>query len=504
MNTNWKALKSGSDIRGLGVACGGGPLYLSDEVVGRIAAAFAEWLSIKTGRRQGLLSLSVGHDPRISSVRIKNAVINAAAGVGANVFDCGMSSTPAMFMTTLDLKCDGAIQITASHHPMDKNGLKFFTADGGLEGSDISDILQRAEKGGFSPVGGGNVKTVDYMKSYAERLKGIIRAGVSSADCEKPLSGFKIAVDAGNGAGGFYANDVLEPLGADISGSVFLEPDGTFPNHIPNPEDKTAMRFAAEATVGSGSDLGIIFDTDVDRAGCVAADGTEINRNRLAAVASYIALKDEPGAVIVTDSVTSDGLAKYIASIGGVHLRFKRGYKNIINKQTELVKSGVRCPLAIETSGHASFADNYFLDDGAYLMTKIVILAAKLKSEGKTLRDIISSLSIPAQEMEVRIKINSSDFKAAGERFIEGWAHFASARGYVEAADNHEGIRLSADGNINGWILARLSVHDPVIVINAESDLPGGAVKMLKSLYDFAKTADDFDISSLAEIVGGS
>lgn len=124
--------------------------------------------------------------------------------------------------------------------------------------------------------------------------------------------GWKIVVDAGNGSGGFFA-DLLEDLGADVSGSQFLEPNGTFPNHVPNPEDPTAMESAARAVRSANADLGIVFDTDVDRSAVVAADGSEVNRNRLIAALSAIVLEEHPGSTIVTDSVTSTGLAKFIA-----------------------------------------------------------------------------------------------------------------------------------------------------------------------------------------------
>lgn len=114
-------------------------------------------------------------------------------------------------------------------------------------------------------------------------------------DGSQPLKGFHIVVDAGNGAGGFYAGEVLEPLGADISGSQFLDPDGRFPHHIPNPENEEAMASVSAAVVRAKADLGVIFDTDVDRAGCVDAEGREINRNRLVALAAAIALEDHPG-----------------------------------------------------------------------------------------------------------------------------------------------------------------------------------------------------------------
>ena len=119
-------------------------------------------------------------------------------------------------------------------------------------------------------------------------------------------------VDAGNGAGGFYADKVLKVLGADTDGSRYLEPDGMFPNHVPNPENEEAMASICEAVRESNADLGVIFDTDVDRGGAVDSKGNEINRNRLVAVASAIALEGNDGGTIVTDSITSSGLKEFI------------------------------------------------------------------------------------------------------------------------------------------------------------------------------------------------
>ena len=494
MTVNWKGFKSGTDIRGYGCVNTDDPLYLSNDTVIRMTKGFAAWLRNKTGCEN--LTVSVGHDSRVSSERIDAAVTAALLEEGIHVKSCGMASTPAMFMTTVMLSCDGAVQITASHHPMDKNGLKFFTKDGGLEGTDIAAILSLAEQNAFTiPDTYGSLEKVDFMKDYAAMLRGQIIDGVGTGD--KPLAGYKIAVDAGNGVGGFYACDVLEPLGADVSGSRFLEPDGTFPNHAANPEDKTAMRMASEAAVESRSDLGVVFDTDVDRAGCVDANGTEINRNRLVALASVIALENAPGGTIVTDSVTSDGLHDFIVSHGGKHLRFKRGYKNVIDKMIELNAASETCPLAMETSGHAAFRDNYNLDDGAYLMTQIIIRMARMGKE--KLFEMLDSLAVPLEEQEVRFRILESDFRKTGEQFIRDWTEYAScASGYTAAEDNYEGIRFSTNKDAgDGWILARLSVHDPVIVINAESNASGGVRKMLGMLYDFSKKRESLDISKL-------
>lgn len=497
--------KSGTDIRGYGaVEYCEEKLYLGDEVVSKITVAFAEWLSAKRGKEIADLSVSVGRDSRVSGPRIVKAVSDTLSALGVKVKNCGLASTPAMFMSTLDLNCDGAVQITASHHPWERNGLKFFTPDGGLEGSDIATLLEKAESITTEALvaDASKISDVDYMSEYAAHLRDMIRKGVNAENYEKPLDGFKIIVDAGNGIGGFYAENVLKPLGADIEGSQFLEPDGMFPNHIPNPENPDAMKSICSAVINSKADFGIIFDTDVDRAGCVDRDGEEINRNRLVALASYIALEGHDSGVIVTDSVTSDGLKTYIESIGGEHYRFKRGYKNVINKQIELNNNGTFCPLAIETSGHAAFKENYYLDDGAYLMTKIVILIARDKT-GNALQDILAPLEQPVEEKELRFAIKTDDFKAYGENVIAELEKYYEGRdGWKIADDNREGMRISADSqNGNGWLLLRLSVHDPIMPLNIESNEEGGVMKIAKDFYGFIRKFDLLDVSPIEKFV---
>ncbi|MCQ2449882.1 MAG: phosphomannomutase/phosphoglucomutase, partial [Clostridia bacterium] len=378
------------------------------------------------------------------------------------------------------------------HHPFDRNGLKFFLPSGGLDGKDISEILALAgDEKRFDSASAGSIQVVNYMKTYAARLRKMICDSCGKTESEKPLSGYHIVVDAGNGAGGFYANDVLAPLGADISGSQFLEPDGMFPNHIPNPENETAMESICKAVLNAKADLGLIFDTDVDRAGCVGSDGKEINRNRLIALSSYIALQGNAGGTIVTDSVTSDGLKQFIEQdLNGVHYRYRRGYKNVIDKAQELCAQGVNCPLAIETSGHAALRENYFLDDGAYLVTKIVIEMAK----GCNIESVLHSLKMPVEAAEYRMNITLSDFKDYGLRVIDELTAFAEQQpGFSVAPDNREGVRVSTP---HGWFLLRLSVHDPVMPMNFESDVQGGIQEDLAVVVAFLKKFESLDLSA--------
>ncbi|TAF40942.1 MAG: hypothetical protein EAZ68_10820 [Oscillatoriales cyanobacterium] len=292
-NYNWKKLQNGSDIRGIaleGVA--DEKVNLTPEIATILGQAFANWLVGKVHKPAEKLTIAIGRDSRLSGPSLMSAVMAGITSVGSQVYDFDMASTPAMFMSTITpgFDCEGAIMLTASHLPFNRNGLKFFTANGGLQKKDITDILALAESNNFelSKVP-GSIEKHDFISVYANQFVTKIRESVNHPDnFQHPLKGLKIVVDAGNGAGGFYVDKVLKPLGADTTGSQFLEPDGTFPNHVPNPEDKQAMESICQAVIANQADFGIIFDTDVDRSAAVDGAGKELNRNRLIALISAI------------------------------------------------------------------------------------------------------------------------------------------------------------------------------------------------------------------------
>lgn len=493
----YKKFKSGTDIRGIAAeGVENEHINLTDDVIKAMTNGFLVWFCDKYNKSADKITVSVGHDSRISADRIKNAVISVLVKKGVKVLDCSLASTPSMFMTTVVKGCDAAIQITASHHPFNRNGLKFFTRDGGVSGDDIVKMLENAQNASEVKDADGSITKIDFMSEYSKILRDTI---IKETGNKKPLEGLKIIVDAGNGAGGFYAYQVLEPLGADINGSQFLELDGMFPNHIPNPENGVAMKAISDATVANKADLGVIFDTDVDRASCVSADGKEINRNRIVALAAAIALENQKGGTVVTDSVTSSGLKTFIEeNLGGKHLRFKRGYKNVIDEAVRLENEGISAPLAIETSGHAAFKENYFLDDGAYLITKIIIKMANLKKKGMTIDELIADLNEPKDLVELRFKINEPDFRAYGEKVIADLFKYGEEKGMNIAPDNHEGIRISVN---NGWFLLRLSVHDPIMPLNIESDDENGCKPIAKIIYEFLKSYDKLDLSAIENYI---
>lgn len=498
---DYKKLQNGSDIRGVALeGIEGQSVNLTEKVCKDIGRGFALWLIKKTGKSN--LKVAVGRDSRLSGQKLCDWICSSMQEQGLNITDFKMASTPAMFMSTVvdGYNFDGSVMITASHLPFNRNGFKFFTCQGGLESKDIKEILAYAESDENTGLKAGSICNAEFMDTYSKILADKIRSATGE---EQPLKGFKIVVDAGNGAGGFYVDKVLKPLGADTTGSRFLEPDGSFPNHIPNPENKEAMQSITDAVKENGADFGIIFDTDVDRAGAVLSDGSELNRNRIIAMLSAILLREHPNTTIVTDSITSTGLAKFIEEKGGIHHRFKRGYRNVINESIRLNNLGQDSQLAIETSGHGALKENYFLDDGAYLVTKLLIELARGRKNGYTLESLIETLEEPKESIEFRMNILLEDFKVYGQKVIDDLNEYATKKeGWSLAKDNYEGVRVNLeDAKGNGWFLLRLSLHDPLLPLNIESNSIGGAKVIAKELYEFMKQYDKLDISKFEEFV---
>lgn len=525
-------LQNGSDIRGVALeGVEGEHVNLTAEVCRSIGAAFALWLAVKTGQKPETLVIGIGRDSRLSGEALEKALTEGLAAQQVTIVRCSLATTPAMFMGTVfeETQFDGSIMITASHLPFNRNGFKFFDKSGGLERSDITEILRSAatlhSAGAPQPAGASPAKTAaqpvhpgcaaaqteaapaqsgeppcrsfDLIARYSAHLRTAIRQGLHF-QAEKPLAHLKIAVDAGNGAGGFFAEQVLKELGADTSGSRFLDPDGTFPNHIPNPENKAAMEAAQEAVIQSRSDLGLIFDTDVDRMSAVLSDGTEVNRDAIIAMTAAILAPEYPHSAIVTDSVTSDRLTSFLEQeLGLTHLRYMRGYKNVINKCRELNEQGITSPLAMETSGHGALKENYYLDDGAYLAVKLVTALANAKHAGKNIESLIEKLPPMVEETELRFKIHSEDFKEYGAKVLQTFKERAEKAGF-ELPQSYEGVRISfKSADAHGWMLLRLSLHDPVMPLNIESARKGDLTKLKAIARTLLEGFDQLDISTL-------
>ena len=298
------------------------------------------------------------------------------------------------------------------------------------------------------------------------------------------MENLKIVIDAGNGAAGFFAEKVINELGGDSKGSQFLNPDGDFPNHVPNPEVPEAINSIKEAVLKSNADFGIIFDADGDRSAFIDKSGREINRNRLIALVSDILLKQKPNGIIVTDSITSTELTKFIENRNGIHHRFKRGYKNVINEAKRLNAEGKYSPLAIETSGHAALINNYFLDDGAYMAALLLIQLVQSKKENIDFTAVLNELGEPVEEKELRIKIEDDNFRELGNKILKDLEEYVKTiKNWEKVEPNYEGVRVNVDKD--NWFLIRMSLYEPLFCINIETSEVGKLSKILKEIYKF-------------------
>ncbi|NQM37762.1 phosphomannomutase/phosphoglucomutase [Streptococcus suis] len=480
-------LQNGSDIRGIAIATDEYAVKLTPQATKEIVRGLIHWLTqnqeLSTLYKEGKLTIGIGRDSRLSGPDLADAFIEEAVGLGVQVIDFGMATTPALFMSTQypQFACHAGVMITASHLPYYFNGLKIFSQNGGAEHEDIDYILSHTEA--FPALSLGSLTHADLITPYAQDLVDKIRTACDGQD--KPLTGLNIIVDAGNGAGGFFAEKVLAELGADTTGSQFLEPNGTFPNHVPNPDNKEAMESIRQAVLKQGADLGIIFDTDVDRAALVTKSGQILNRNNLIAVLAQITLSEHPGTSIVTNSPTSEHLKDFIESLGGKQIRYISGYRNVINRAIAANQAGVDCQLAIETSGHAAFKENYFLDDGTYVAAKILMLLPQLQKDGKSLDDLIAQLKQPLETQEVRFKLEVEDYRALGEQVIAD-LQATSIAGFIFNPENEEGVRFDVTAPYgDGRFLLRMSLHEPLLVLQIENDQSGYMPSILKRLSEF-------------------
>jgi phosphomannomutase len=466
----YKRLQNQSDIRGIclpGVE--GEVVNLTDLEAFCIGKAFGQWILDRSKGSSAIVG--VGRDCRLSGPSLSSSLLNGLSACdGVSVADFGLCTTPACSVSCVSegYSYSGAIMVTASHLPFNRNGFKFFTSDGGLTKEDISQIVALAALAHVESSGGEDLPApecraaqVDFLSVYSDQLKSLIieRVDKQGFARSRPLEGLKVVLNAGNGMGGFL-KPLLEELGADASSSLYLEPDGTFPNHLANPELPEAMDVTIAAVKDSGADIGIVLDTDVDRSGIVDSSGRAINRNKLIALVASMVLREHPGTTIVTDSCTSTGLKAFIQRRGGSHLRYKKGYANVIGKAAELNAEEVDCQLAMETSGHGAFKENRLLDDGAYTAMKVLIELAR--SGPSAMNDALADLVEPVESTEFRLRV-----KHGGETsdvFEETLARLRAAVDRIDAWEfdepNYEGLRVTTP---YGWLMNRMSLHGKLL-----------------------------------------
>ncbi|MCB0403222.1 MAG: phosphomannomutase/phosphoglucomutase [Bdellovibrionales bacterium] len=406
--------------------------------------------------RKGGDTLTVGRDCRKSSDRIFKALAEGLTSVGIHVVDIGHVPTPVLYFSVFERNCDGGIMITGSHNPGDYNGLKVCVGRSTIHGTDIQEIRKLVQAGDF-PLSEGSLSQYDVKPAYIKKV---------TSGFKTPLS-VKVVVDSGNGMGGVVAPEILRKLGAEVI-ELYSEPDGTFPNHHPDPTVLDNLKELTATVKREGAQLGIGFDGDADRIGVVDACGRVLFGDELLILYARQVLAAHPGAPIISEVKASHRLFKDIEKHGGKPVMWKTGHSLIKSKMKEL-----KSPLAGEMSGHMFFADRYFgYDDAVYAAARIVeIVAEARRSPAELLSDVPESWST------AELRVDCADEKKFS--VVEQAKAFFLKQGL--SVNDIDGARVEFG---DGWGLVRASNTQPVLVYRFEAQSQNRLQEIRKTVED--------------------
>ncbi len=408
---------------------------LTDDVVRDIGRGFGTYVL-----RHGGTSISLGGDVRLSTERFRALVTEGALSVGLDVVDIGTVPTPVLYYSLYVLPVDGSIMITGSHNPPDMNGFKLNLGRDSVYGEEIQKIRKIIESGDFE-TGEGTCSSADIIEQYKDAVRERIKL-------DRPL---KVVADCGNGCGSLVAVDILSSLGCEVV-PLFCEPDGTFPNHHPDP---TVMEYITDliaAVKEHGADIGIGYDGDADRVGVVDENGDVVFADKMLALLAREVLAEGP-AEIVFDVKCSQALVEDIEAHGGTPVMWRTGHSHLKKKMSD---SGA--PLGGEMSGHMVLASGYYnIDDAVYASCRILQM---LSRSDKSLSEMVATLPKYYSTPEIRGEISDDATKF---KMVEQAVEYFKANYDVIDVD---GVRILFG---DGWGLVRASNTQPVIVMRFEA-----------------------------------
>ncbi|MEA3511712.1 MAG: phosphomannomutase/phosphoglucomutase, partial [Actinomycetota bacterium] len=346
------------DVRGLY------PSEIDEEAARRIGRGFAIFADVDR--------IAVGRDCRTSSPAVASALIEGITATGTDVIDIGKITTDGLYFASGSMDLPGVV-VTASHNPPEYNGLKFCLAGAAPVGEDsgLIDIKRIAASEVEEPADRGSVEAVDILEGYLDHLFGVVDASV--------FSELTVAADGGNGMAGIAVPSVFDRLPAQLIG-LYLEPDGTFPNHPADPLRPENLADLLALMSERNPDLGVAFDGDADRAFFIDDRGVPLPGSTTTAIIGDWFLAREPGASVVHNLICSKAVPERVRAAGGVPVRTRVGHSFIkqVMKETGAVFGG-------EHSGHYYFRDNYRADSGILAM---LVLMQVMSENGRALSEL--------------------------------------------------------------------------------------------------------------------
>lgn len=422
---------------------------LADETVKLIGKGYGTLLINKGQGAKGKLKVAVGRDVRLSSKRVRNALIEGIISAGVDVLDIGECPTPLLYFAVYTQGVDGGIMITGSHNPPEYNGFKVLIGRETIHGGGIQELRKVIEDGSFASGARGSVGKFDVIPAYIEMVKEKFNA-ISSG------KKIKAVIDAGNGTGGLVAPELLRDIGVDVV-PLFCDVDGNFPNHHPDPTVPENLETLVKKVRSEGADFGVAYDGDADRIGVVDELGNIIWGDQLMVLFARDILKQGPGKdkgkpVFVGEVKCSQVMYDDIERHGGRAIMWKAGHSLIKDKMKK-----EKAVLAGEMSGHIFFADNYFgYDDAIYATCRVIEI---LRKEGKPLSSLLSDLPKTFTTPEIRVDCpDEKKFEIVEE------VKKRLAKDY-EIIDI-DGVRVRFK---EGWGLIRASNTGPILVTRFEA-----------------------------------